>query len=130
MLKSKLRAGELDRRIVIQRYGSTPDEYNQSIPAWITLATVWASVEDRGGGESFQADQLTAYRNTVFTVRYLSTIREQMRILYNDRYYNIRLIKSPDRNRSLEITAEMLDDPSEEEAVGGGFSSGFSSGYH
>ena len=119
MLQSQLNIGRLDRRIVIQELTSTADEYNQPIPTWATLATVWASVKDTSGGEGYQADQLTATRNTVFTIRFRSDVRETMRILYNYRYYNIRAIKYPDRSRSMELTAELLDDP-EEVAAGEG----------
>lgn len=111
MLQTKTNIGRRDRRIVIQELTNAPDAYNQPIPTWSTFASVWASVQDKGGGEGYQADQLTASRNTVFNIRYLSGVRETMRILYNSRYYNIRLVVSPDRNRSLEITAEFLDDP-------------------
>lgn len=127
MLTSKTNIGVRDRRIVIQELTNAPDEYNQPIPTWSTFATVWASIDDKSGKESYQADQLTATRNTVFNIRYLSGLRETMRILYNNRYYNIELIKSPDRDRSLEVTAALLDDP--EEIAGGAFSSAFSSAY-
>lgn len=129
MLQSKLEIGRLDRRVTIQQLTNSPDEYNQPVPTWATLATVWASVDDRSGGESFQAEQLTAYRHTVFIIRYRSGIDETMRIVYNSRTYNIRLIKNPDRRRTLEITGELLDDPEEVED-GGGFTSGFSVGFN
>jgi SPP1 family predicted phage head-tail adaptor len=128
MLHTKYVFAKFDRRIVIQEKTNTSDTYNQPVPTWATFATVWASVDDRSGGESFQADQLTAYRNTVFTIRYLSGLNETMRIKYNLQYYNIRMIKSPDRKRSLEITAELLDDPAE--VLGGGFTSGFTVGFN
>lgn len=127
MLQHKYNIGRFDRRIVIQSKTNISDNYNQPVPTWATFATVWASVDDKSGSESFRADQLTAYRSTVFTIRYLSGLNETMRIKYNLQYYNIRMIKSPDRNRSLEVTAELLDDPEE---VGAGFTVGFSSGFN
>jgi len=130
MLHTKLQIGKLDRRITIQELIITADEYNQSVPTWSTLATVWASVEDKTGSESFRADQLTAYRNTVFTIRYISGIDETMRVKYNDQYFNIRMVKSPDRLRTLELTGELMDDPGEVDLVGAGFTSGFSVGFN
>lgn len=127
MLQTKTNIGKRDRRIVIQELTNTSDEYNQPVPTWSTFATVWASVDDKSGNESYQADQLTATRRTIFNIRYLSGVRETMRILYNNRYYNIEVIASPDRNRSLELTTALLDDP--EEVVGGAFSSAYSSAY-
>lgn len=131
MLSSKEQIGKLDRKIIIQTKTNASDEYNQPISTWTTFANPWAKVQDGSGSESFQADQLTAYRDTVFTIRYLSGLNETMRILYNYQYYNIRLIKRPDRNRFVELTGVLLDDPEEEpEEVGAGFTSGFSSGYN
>lgn len=128
MLGSKEQIGKLDRRITIQSKTNAADEYNQPVPTWTTFANPWAKIEDKSGGESFPANQLTAYRSTVFTIRYISGLDETMRILYKNQYYNIRLIKKPDRDRFLELTGELLDDPEDED--GGGFSSGFSIGYN
>jgi SPP1 family predicted phage head-tail adaptor len=128
MLNSKQNIGKLDRRIVIQQSTESKDIYGQPVKTWAALATVWAQVEDRTGSEGVQAEQITASRTTVFTIRYLSTVAERMRILYNFRYYDIHSIKSPDRNRFLELSTELLDDPFEEE--GAEFSSAFSSAFN
>lgn len=128
MLSHKEQIGRLDRRITIQQPTLTKDEYGQETkPTWSTFATVWAEMDDRSGSEGFKADQLTATRNTVFTIRWIDGLRETMRILYNYRYYDIQSIKSPDRKRTLEVATLMVDDPEEEE--GGAFSSAFSSAY-
>jgi SPP1 family predicted phage head-tail adaptor len=76
---------------------------------------VWAKVEDRSGSESYQADQLTATRNTVFTIRWIAGLGEKMRILYNYDYYDIQAIKSPDRKRTLQVESIKLDDPEEQD---------------
>ena len=114
MLKRKPNTGQYDRMIIIQEPVNTNDEYNQPEPtSWTTFTTVWAIVEDKSGSESYQADQLTASRTTVFTIRYLSGVTELMRVLFNDRYYDIQWLKYPDRNRTIEIGALIMDDPTE-----------------
>lgn len=115
MLSHKEQIGRLDRRIVIQESTLTKDEYGQEMTAWGTFATVWAKVEDKSGSESYQADQLTATRMTVFTIRWIAGLTEKMRILYNYDYYDIQAIKSPDRKRTLQVEALKVDDPEEED---------------
>ena len=120
----------MDERITIQEPAGTTDSYGQSVPDWTDVATVWAKVDDRSGSEKLQADQITAYMNTTFNIRYRTGVDETMRILRirTGRYYNIRSVKNPDRKRTLDIAAEMQDDPFEEEP-GGAFSNAFASAY-
>lgn len=127
MLSSKEHIGRLDRKITIEELTNVPDSYNQPVPTWSTFATPWAKMEDRSGSEGYQADQLTASRMTVFTIRYMTGLKETMRVLFEGRYYNIQYIKSPDRRRTLEVGTMLLDEV--EEAEGGAFSSSFSTAY-
>jgi SPP1 family predicted phage head-tail adaptor len=110
MLATKTSVGKRDQRIIIQEGTTSKDEYNQDVETWATFATVWAEVKDSPGNEQYQADQLTAVRTTWFNVRYLDGLAEKMRILYDDRYYNIKSIERPDRKRSLILKAEILDE--------------------
>lgn len=112
MLQSKTQIGRRDHRIIIQTSTSTTDEYNAPSVTWSTFATVWASVEDSsfGSHERYESEQLTAIRRTTFNIRYLSGIREKMRILYDDRFYDIEYIGRPDRNRSLDLRCILLDE--------------------
>ena len=120
----------MDERVTIQQQVTTSDEYNQPVADWQDVATVWASVSDSSGGEREQADQVTAYMSTTFNIRF-RVIDETMRILRirNGRYYNIKAIKYPDRKRSLDVIAEMEDDPEEEPEGVGAFSDAFSDAF-
>jgi SPP1 family predicted phage head-tail adaptor len=120
----------MDERITIQEPVNTSDEYNQPVPDWTDVATVWAMVTDSSGNEREQADQITAYMTTSFVIRYRH-IDETMRIYRprTGRYYNIRSLKHPDRKRTIEIVAEMMDDPESEPAEGRAYSSAFASAY-
>lgn len=132
MLQSKTKIGSRDEKITIEEGTTTKDNFGQMVPVWSEFATVWAKVDDRSGGEGLKADQITAYMNTTFNVRYLIGVNEKMRILRirTGRYYDIRSIKYPDRKLSLDLSGEMLDDPVTTAAdAGGAFSSAFSSAY-
>lgn len=108
----KFTIGELDQTIIIQRFTSATDEYNAQTITWSTLATVKAKVTDSQAGsrEQYQSDQLTAVRTTTFLIRYLSGVEEKMRILYDDRFYDIEYIGRPDRKRTLELRTVLLDE--------------------
>lgn len=112
MLQSKLKVGELDRRIIIQVGTNSTDDYNAPTVTWSTFATVWAKLVDTpfGSRESYEADQLTAIRQTTFLIRYLEGVKEQMRILYDDRIYDIEFIGNNDRKRTLELKTILLDE--------------------
>ncbi len=112
MLASKTEVGVRDERIIIQESTSSTDEYNAPTITWSTFATVWAKVTDSQSGstEHYESDQLTAVRMTNFNIRYLSGVKEKMRILYDDRFYDIDFIGRPDRKRSLELRTILLDE--------------------
>lgn len=112
MLESKTEVGRRDKRIIIQESVSTTDVYNAPVFTWQTLYTVWAKVTDSSAGstERYESDQLTAVRTTTFNIRYKVGVREKMRILYDDRFYDIEYIGRPDRNRSLELRTILLDE--------------------
>ena len=112
MLATKTTVGKRDQRIIIQVSTSTTDEFNAPTVTWSTFATVWASVADSSAGsyEKYESDQLTAVRNTMFNIRYLEGVKEKMRILYDDRFYDIEYIGRPDRKRSLDLRCILLDE--------------------
>ena len=109
-MDSRLKGGGvLDRRITIERYGVTYDEYNQPTEGWTELAKRWAEKKDVSDGEKLRAAQVGASLSTRFVVRYDSitkTITAADRIVYEDKTYTIVGIKEGEgRRRSLEITA-------------------------
>lgn len=112
MLESKTEVGKRDERIIIQESTSSTDEYNAPTVTWSTFATVWAKVTDSQSGstEQYESDQLTAVRTTNFNIRYVAGVKEKMRILYDDRFYDIEFIGRPDRKRTLELRTILLDE--------------------
>lgn len=129
--RGKSDIGLMDRRVTIEQLTTVADEYNQKIPTWATFRVVWAEMMDRSGSESYQADQLTASRNTVWRIRFISSLNETMRIRYQGRVYNIEAIKRLDRKMYMDVVTTLQDDPvlSDETVSGGAFSSAYSSAY-
>lgn len=84
-----LAAGDLDRRITIQRAMTVTDELGSEVPAWIDLTTVWASVEWVKDGERFRAAEVAAYAEVRFTIRWGVGVTAQDRVRYDGRVYEI-----------------------------------------
>jgi SPP1 family predicted phage head-tail adaptor len=110
MLSTKTQVGKRDVRIIIQSRTLTKNDFNEDIETWATFATVWSAWKDSQGVESYQADQLTVSRTSLVDIRYLEGVTEQMRIIRDDRYYEIVGIDRPDRKRSLILKAYILDE--------------------
>lgn len=109
----KLGAGDLDRRIAIERFTSARNEFNELVETWATLATVWAQRKDSSDvvkTELLGAEQISAYLLTHFVVRSSSvtkTVTPKDRLNYDGHTWNIKGTKetAEGRNRYIEITA-------------------------
>lgn len=106
----RLRAGELDRRITIQRLSVTRGNLGEELKGWTTVATVWAKVEVDAGGEEFRALQRTASQTARFTIRYRAGISpKDHRVVYQGRVYEIEDVAEPDRIKTLVLTGYARD---------------------
>lgn len=109
-----MQAGKLDRRITLQRYGSTTNEWNEPITGWSEIGVRWASKEDVSDGEKVRAAQVGASVSTRFRVRYdslTSTLTAADRLICEDVEYQISGTKEGEgRRREIEITAARSND--------------------
>ena len=88
-------------RIIIQSASLVSDGYGGQTRTWATLAGAWAIVSPGSGRESFEAGQLQSRVIYRFTVRYRSIFKDTAtagayRILFDDRYFNVRYVRSLD----------------------------------
>ena len=112
MLATKVPIGKLDRRITIQQPVYTTNDHNEDeITSWTTVATVWARTEQKQGNEVVDADRLTYYETTVFTIRHRDDLNVRMRIVWNTIPYRIFSIAEHEssRKRFLSIAGEVID---------------------
>lgn len=100
----------LDRQITIQTFTTAKDSYGEPIKTWSTHATVWSKVEDRiVGAKVEESKEIVALNAKFFWIRYLSTVTEKMRIVFNSEYYYIESISPVGRDRFMRIRAEKRD---------------------
>lgn len=89
-------AGELDRRITLQRVSETDDGYGTVAGAWNDIATVWAKLMPMSGAERLAALQNQAHANTRFKIRKSSDVEDlnpKDRLLFDDTAYDIASVR-------------------------------------
>ena len=106
-----LPAGNLDRRIRLERATITQNALNEDIPTWGELATVWTSKLDVSDGERLAAAEVAAVISTRFRIRWSSlvaSLNPKDRVVYptsGGRIYDIVAVKEIGRREGLEISA-------------------------
>ena len=99
-----IRAGDLDRRIELQRATTTRDPiYNEPIPSWSTIATVWAAVRQTAGREFLAGSSEVGEQRAVFVVRWLAGITARDRVVYAGRIYDLDDVREIGRREGLEL---------------------------
>ena len=102
-----MRAGRLDRMVIIQRKTVVQDDHGEEIETWTNLDTVWAGRRDLRGKEFFAAQQENASISAVFTLRYRNDITpDDHRISYEGRIYDIKSVIELCKNVGLELMVE------------------------
>lgn len=101
-------AGNLDRRVRLERATRAANAFNELVETWATLATVWAEYEPLRDAERYAAGQVGATATARFRIRYSSTVADLGpldRLVYDGRTYDIHAVKEIGRREGLEITA-------------------------
>lgn len=100
-----MRAGKLDRRVVIQRATSVANGLNEPQEMWGDLATVWAEKKPTRGQERLDAQQVAGAASATFVIRWRSDLKVTDRLLFEGRPWNIKDIREVGRRVGLEIDA-------------------------
>ena len=102
-----MRAGDLNRRITIQRVSVTQDEYNNDVETWEDFCTVWASYEPLSDGERLRAGERAAEASARFQIRHSSQVADVSawdRLLFGCVVHNISHVKEIGRREGIELT--------------------------
>ena len=101
-----LRAGRLDRRIIIQVATKSTGTAGGESRSWGTLATVWAEYKPVRGSESFVGVEHYAEAEVRFTIRYRNDVTPDNRITYDGKTYDIVAVLQIGRKEALDILAK------------------------
>jgi SPP1 family predicted phage head-tail adaptor len=102
-----LAAGKMDRRITLERFSETRDEYNEPVKAWGALAIRWASYEPISDGERFRAGETAATASARFVIRWSSAVADlnpRDRLVFEGVTHEIVHVKTIGRREGIEIT--------------------------
>lgn len=131
MLTTSVPIGKLDRKITIQEpVYSTNDHNEDEISGWSNVVSVWARAEQKQGSEVVDADRVTYYETTIFTIRHRTDLNVRMRIIFQSVPYRIFSITEHKGARKgyMEIAAEVMDNITVD-VEAASFSLGFSEGF-
>jgi SPP1 family predicted phage head-tail adaptor len=106
-------SGPLDRKITLERFSTTYNEFNEPFEGWATLAVRSASKDDVSDGEKLRAAQVGATITSRFRVRYdsvTSTLTAADRLTYEGKQFSIVGTKEIGRREGIEITASVPND--------------------
>jgi SPP1 family predicted phage head-tail adaptor len=103
-------AGELDRRITIQRATVAYNEFNEPVQTWAHLVTVSAMCRDASAAESYRAQEVGAEITARFTIRWSSDVKDvnpRDRVSFEGREYNITGVRNVGRRlwREIDVVA-------------------------
>lgn len=103
-----MRAGKLDRVIVIQRATYETDGAGGLVLTWSDIATLRAQLVQASTEEFIRAYGASAEALTIFRTRWLAGVLTSDRVLYNGLAHNIKELKEIGRAEGLEIRTVSL----------------------
>ena len=99
-----MRAGRLRHRVTIQNYTESQNTFGETTKTWADYATIWAAIEPVKGREFWESQQVNAEITTKITMRYLAGVKPKMRVLDDNRIFEIdSVINVDERNRELQL---------------------------
>ncbi|SDP92478.1 phage head-tail adaptor, putative, SPP1 family [Phyllobacterium sp. YR620] len=109
-------AGQLTRRVVVQRFTSTTNALNEPVKTWQDFISYRAQRKDVSDGEKYAAGQVGASQIARFLIRSTNdsrTITPIDRLSHEGTIWEITGVKEADqgRNRFIEITATRRSEP-------------------
>lgn len=100
-----MRGSKRNKRVIIQSSAETRDSYGAAIETWNTYKSVWANISPDSNNEKLLSDTIDTSSRLKITINYFDGLTHKMRILYNDRVFNIKsIINREERNRDLVLT--------------------------
>jgi SPP1 family predicted phage head-tail adaptor len=94
-------AGQLDRRVTLERATETDDGYATEVSGWQTIASVWAKLVPISGAEMVAAGETAAFNRVRLKIRrdsLWSDLNSADRLTFEDRNYNILSVRSEGRS--------------------------------
>ena len=102
-----MRAGQLNKTIVLQEPTRTADGMGGSTETWSDNATIWAAIWPISANEVIRSSQAVMEISHRIRIRYRSGVLSSWRIKFGARYFNIiSIINKNESNEYLDIMAK------------------------
>lgn len=98
-----MRAGKLRYRITIQSFTETVDEYGVPTLDWSDVATVRAELIQQSTSEFIRAQGAVEDELVIFRTRYVASITNAMRVMFDGSPHDIREIAPDPMRRHMEL---------------------------
>jgi SPP1 family predicted phage head-tail adaptor len=98
-----MRAGKLDKVIVLERATTAVDDYGTPVEAWTEFATVRAQLIQSTTEEFMQTFGMATQTAVVFRIRYLDGITLADRVRHDGRIFDLKEVKELGRREGLEL---------------------------
>jgi SPP1 family predicted phage head-tail adaptor len=105
-----MRAGDLDRTIVVQSFTSTDDGYGNVTETWTDKATLRAQLVQASTDEYLRDYGVSDETVTIFRTRWIDGVTLSDRVVYAGLLHNIKSVKEIGRRRGLELRTVSLDE--------------------
>jgi len=104
-------SAELNKRIQIEAPVEVSDGAGGFTTSWNAIATLWAKIEPykslQRWSENFDLSKVQVVKSYEITIRYFNNVNETMRIVFDGRIMNIRVVIDVDEGKEkLIIIAE------------------------
>jgi SPP1 family predicted phage head-tail adaptor len=103
--------GKMRDRIILQNVTRVRSLTGFASESWVDIATIWAFAESKlpGSNETIIDGKNTAKNVCDFTIRYISTITEESRVVWGDKLYQVKNLKVSHDRRFISFTGVFYD---------------------
>lgn len=107
-VRTGFRSHDMNRRITLQTKVETQSDTGFVTVTWAHYLTIWANVKPVRGREYLEADKVNAETMHWFLIRYRRGLSPTMRIIYENRNYDIIEIQEVGNREGTKILAKAV----------------------
>jgi len=98
-----MRSGNLKRKITIQTYNETPNEFGEVVKEWVDFTIAYASITPLSAKEFYKAGTHNEVTHKI-ELRFISGIVPKMRVIYGSREFSIEsVLNIREENKTLQL---------------------------
>lgn len=107
LIQDVMRAGSLNEKINIYNITKIANDLGEMVKTNVLFKSLRTNVVYDRGNEVENNGQLTPMQTVIFKIRYDMSIKEDMLVEYNGKFYNIRYIKSINKSITSIVTTKI-----------------------